>query len=227
MEDIDDQHSEHDVKYGVVPYKSLRRPDDRSRGYAKKRFNKEQQRIGELTDEAEKDTLTGLLRVGAFQSRAEAAIAHSKRTGEPLTLFCTDIDNFKKDINDPYGQLTGDAVIRFVADVLTASTRETDFIGRIGGDEDAGILVNASPEFLEKFRERVSQNIKERKETLADLLPEGVDMNKILPKVGVTIGLASYDAAASHKSNPDIYKDLLSAANSEVHELKNEKNVGR
>jgi diguanylate cyclase (GGDEF)-like protein len=83
------------------------------------------------------DFLTGLLNRRAFLESALRLCA--EKSNRPITLLIFDLDHFKS-INDKYGHLVGDEVLRVFARVARRSTRATDIIGRIGGEEFAAIV---------------------------------------------------------------------------------------
>ncbi|MEP7763870.1 GGDEF domain-containing protein [Sanguibacter sp. 25GB23B1] len=80
------------------------------------------------------DDLTGLLTRRHFFELAEQRLALDARAGQPSTLMVIDVDRFKR-INDSYGHLAGDAVLREIADRCRATVRAGDLLGRYGGDE--------------------------------------------------------------------------------------------
>jgi diguanylate cyclase (GGDEF)-like protein len=114
----------------------------------------------QLQDMAMLDALTGLLNRRAFEVQAVQAISRTRRDGTSLAALMLDLDHFKR-INDQYGHPAGDAVIRFTADVLRASVRDSDLVARVGGEEFMVLLPVTSPEaafeVAEKIRQRVSQ----------------------------------------------------------------------
>lgn len=83
---------------------------------------------------ARTDRLTGLLNRRAILERLQALYALSERHGRPLTLAVVDLDHFKR-VNDAAGHLAGDDVLRSVAAVMADLVRDSDVIGRWGGDE--------------------------------------------------------------------------------------------
>lgn len=83
-------------------------------------------------NKSEIDSMTKLLNKMAFNDLSSRVIASTQEAMEALLVI--DIDNFKE-INDVYGHLAGDSVIRHVAEELTCAFRKTDVIGRFGGDE--------------------------------------------------------------------------------------------
>lgn len=81
------------------------------------------------------DGLTGLINRREFDSKITDALAHTRRAGGQMALVMFDLDHFKN-INDTYGHLTGDIVLKGVAAILQeAAKREVDFAARYGGEE--------------------------------------------------------------------------------------------
>ena len=87
-----------------------------------------------LFNQATYDGLTGLLNRVACLERLRQAIAHAGTTSSPLAIALIDLDHFKQ-VNDRYGHLSGDAVLREIGHRLSVCIRETDFAGRYGGEE--------------------------------------------------------------------------------------------
>ncbi|MBI5862441.1 MAG: diguanylate cyclase [Rhodocyclales bacterium] len=83
---------------------------------------------------ARTDALTGLANRRAFDEVAQREVQLAQRYDTPLTLILTDLDHFKT-INDLFGHFGGDEVLKNFAQVLRASTRSVDLIGRWGGEE--------------------------------------------------------------------------------------------
>lgn len=88
---------------------------------------------------AEHDHLTGLLNIRGLTSLIEEEIARTKRYRHPFTIAYIDIDNFKA-INDLKGHCGGDIILCKLAKIITTSFRESDYVGRIGGDEFVCLL---------------------------------------------------------------------------------------
>ena len=88
----------------------------------------------QLRKEATFDWMTGTLNKGYFLKSAKEELEKSFRNGTPITFALIDIDDFKK-INDTFGHLAGDKVIREFAERLKKFVRKVDLIGRFGGDE--------------------------------------------------------------------------------------------
>nr|WP_298380258.1 diguanylate cyclase [uncultured Halomonas sp.] len=86
-----------------------------------------------------RDGLTGLLKHADIKERLAASLAQARRRQLPLCGVMLDIDFFKR-VNDTHGHLVGDEVIRALADLLRHRLRETDLIGRYGGEEFLVVL---------------------------------------------------------------------------------------
>ncbi len=108
------------------------------------------------------DSLSGLYNRAEFMSLAKREFAWAQTNNEDLALLIMDLDNFKV-INDTFGHAAGDEVIREIGNIIKTSFQKTDIVGRIGGEEFAVVLKNASLEeaklVAEKFRETVATGI--------------------------------------------------------------------
>ncbi|MGH3248312.1 MAG: GGDEF domain-containing protein, partial [Trebonia sp.] len=93
----------------------------------------------QLKAQARTDAKTGVLNAGAWQGEASLAVDRARRRGEPLAVLLADVDNFKR-VNDTHGHLTGDAVLRTLAAEMRQQVRESDLVGRFGGEEFAIVL---------------------------------------------------------------------------------------
>lgn len=88
-----------------------------------------------------RDSMTGLLNHSNILENLEREVSLAKRQTGKLAFAMLDIDNFK-DVNDAYGHLTGDLVLKSLARLLQDRLRKTDLIGRYGGEEFAVILLD-------------------------------------------------------------------------------------
>jgi diguanylate cyclase (GGDEF)-like protein len=107
---------------------------------------------------ADHDPLTGLLHHRAIQERVAVELKRAQREETQLALIMLDVDNFKS-FNDTYGHPVGDRVLRQVADSLRRVARESDTVGRYGGDEFCAILPGADREAASAFVHRLGQDI--------------------------------------------------------------------
>jgi diguanylate cyclase (GGDEF)-like protein len=93
----------------------------------------------QLAAAARTDPKTGLLNASAWQREADAEIARAVRSNSPLALLLVDVDHFKR-VNDSYGHLIGDEVLRALAAEIRQQVRESDVVGRFGGEEFTVLL---------------------------------------------------------------------------------------
>jgi diguanylate cyclase (GGDEF)-like protein len=101
--------------------------------------------LAEAEASADHDTLAPIYNRRAFVREAQRILAMVKRHEVQASLIYFDLNNFKA-INDAHGHPAGDAVIRSIGEILIRQTRETDVVGRIGGDEFAVVLTHTDPE---------------------------------------------------------------------------------
>jgi diguanylate cyclase (GGDEF)-like protein len=133
----------------------------------------------ELQTLAFSDALTGLMNRRAFDEMIEREMRRHRR-GEPLVLLLIDIDSFKA-INDEYGHLVGDEVIRQVGRVLQANSRADDTVSRYGGEEFVMLLRDLRLDRAEAIAERLRMQI------------AGIGGQPEAIGVTVSIGLAVHD----------------------------------
>lgn len=94
---------------------------------------------------ADRDTLAPVFNRRAFLRELHRTMSEVERYKTPAAVIYIDLDGFKA-VNDEYGHSAGDAVLRHVGLLLTDSVRESDVVGRLGGDEFGIILNRASAE---------------------------------------------------------------------------------
>ncbi len=114
-------------------------------GKMQERLDTARQQIFFLTNH---DPLTGLPNRKSLEERLESAIATARSQGSTHALLYLDIDFFHR-INDSFGHLAGDELLRRLAPVLQGTLREGEMLARIGGDEFAVLLENCSVEFAQ------------------------------------------------------------------------------
>lgn len=109
---------------------------------------------------ATRDLLTGLYNRNYFNETVVRDIQKARRYGEKLSFIIIDIDNFKI-INDEYGHLHGDGVIKACADLLKKSVRKSDFLCRYGGDEFVIVTPMSACEANEPLYGRIQELLDE------------------------------------------------------------------
>jgi diguanylate cyclase (GGDEF)-like protein len=93
----------------------------------------------QLAAAARTDPKTGLLNAAAWQREADGEVTRALRSDAPLALLLVDVDHFKR-VNDSHGHLIGDEVLRALAAELRQQVRESDVVGRFGGEEFTVLL---------------------------------------------------------------------------------------
>jgi len=140
--------------------------------------------LAQSKQESLKDSLTGIFNRRAFDNALEQIIQTNHETSSSFCLLMADIDHFKK-VNDTYGHLVGDKVIRFVASTLKHCTKENDLPARYGGEEFALIL----PETNLADAAIIAENI--RKKISSGKL-KNTQNGKTYGKVTISIGIAQF-----------------------------------
>jgi diguanylate cyclase (GGDEF)-like protein len=104
------------------------------------------------------DALTGALNKKEFENILYKECERAARYETPLALILFDLDNFKT-INDKFGHIAGDTVLRSVAKSVRNKIRKTDFFGRIGGDEFAVLAPETKMEDAVALAEKIKESI--------------------------------------------------------------------
>lgn len=129
----------------------------------------------------EQDSLTSLYNRQRYDRDMERVIAQAERDGSRVALLIFDLDDFKP-INDLYGHAAGDTVLRQVAQTLSTQLRRNEVLYRIGGDEFALLLINASDEEVTILAERIVKSVHSL----------SFKFNGKTAKVGCSLGIARY-----------------------------------
>lgn len=111
-----------------------------------------------LREQAIHDPLTGLLNRRAIVDHLESEISRAQRENIPFSLVMLDLDHFKS-VNDTFGHMAGDAVLRQTAIRMTQVLRDYDSVGRYGGEEFLLIMPNCDTETATKLAERIRERI--------------------------------------------------------------------
>ena len=111
----------------------------------------------QLAAAARTDPKTGLLNATAWQREADAEVTRALRAGLPLSLLLVDVDHFKR-VNDSHGHLIGDDVLRALATELRQQVRESDVVGRFGGEEFTVLLPRTDGDGACRIAERLRRS---------------------------------------------------------------------
>jgi diguanylate cyclase len=128
------------------------------------------------------DALTGVANRKAFDSELQAAIADSRTSGDPLSLFMCDIDLFKS-FNDAWGHQTGDQVLRLVANCLSDNVKGRDTAARYGGEEFAVIVRKANVGAAVNLANQIRLHVESKK-----LIKKST--GEVLGSITISIGVA-------------------------------------
>ena len=131
------------------------------------------------------DPLTQVHNVRSFQSILEHEFQIARRYNQPLSLLMIDVDHFKA-VNDTFGHVLGDYVLRELAVILRLSTRESDVVARTGGEEFSAILPRTTRAQAARFAERIRSQVQQRDFVISD---------RII-RITVSVGCATYPADA-------------------------------
>jgi diguanylate cyclase (GGDEF)-like protein len=107
---------------------------------------------------AQTDPLTGVLNRRSLIERLDAACARAKARGLPIALLFIDLDHFKQ-INDTFGHAAGDACLRAIIEPIHAELRQSDVIGRYGGEEFVVILSSADAAAATPIAQRIVERV--------------------------------------------------------------------
>jgi diguanylate cyclase (GGDEF)-like protein len=138
--------------------------------------------LSEAERRAQTDPLTGVLNRRSLIERLDAACTRAKARGLPIALLFIDLDHFKQ-INDTFGHQAGDACLRAIIDPIHVELRQSDVIGRYGGEEFVVILSSADAAAATPIAQRIVERV-------ADVRVQGFG-----DPIGVTcsIGIAASD----------------------------------
>ncbi len=144
--------------------------------------------VKELEALATTDSKTGLLNAVAWEQIAARELARAQRQGQSMGVLIADIDRFKQ-VNDRFGHLVGDEVLRGIAKCLRSAVRDYDGVGRFGGEEFVAVLpetsAQAAMDVAERIRARVATLTVKSLAPLADDL-EGAPLS-------VSVGVAMFE----------------------------------
>ncbi|HEX6990173.1 MAG TPA: sensor domain-containing diguanylate cyclase [Bacillota bacterium] len=148
---------------------------------------------GETVKLAQTDAHTGLYNYRFAQECLREQLSICRKAGKPLTLMMIDLDHFKS-INDRFGHIIGDAVLRQFGDILRTGVRQGDYVCRYGGEEFCIILPGADSRHAFEIADRLLHSI--RNHVFHD--PQGRPLDA---QVTASIGLATYPEHADNEND--------------------------
>ena len=116
--------------------------------------------LEEAQKTADQDHLVPLLNRRAFVRELTRYISFSSRYGTPASLIYFDLDGFKL-VNDTFGHAAGDAVLEHFSRILLANVRDSDVVGRLGGDEFGVLLSHANQDQAHKKADSLARDLNE------------------------------------------------------------------
>ena len=138
-----------------------------------------------LTEQAVRDPLTGLANRDLFDQRLRGALSRDARAGGATGVLFLDLDGFKG-VNDRYGHVVGDAVLRTVAVRLTSAVRPADTVARLGGDEFVVLVEGATEAGMQALVTRLKAAVEEPMQVVHRTLDVGVSVGLALAADGAT-----------------------------------------
>ena len=163
-----------------------------------------------LQEEARVDPKTGLFNARYFASELRDELVRAERFERPMTVIMADLD-LLRDINNAYGHLAGDAVLKGVADIFRMQLRDYDVPARFGGEEFAILLPETGPEQALETAERI------RRAVAAARFEVATSSEPI--KATVSLGIASFPEDGSdvneliHQADLAVYRAKLQGRN--------------
>ena len=166
--------------------------------------------VPQLQAEARVDPKTGLFNARYFASALTEELSRAQRFERPMSLIMADLD-LLREINNTYGHLAGDAVLKGIAEVFRAELRHYDVPARFGGEEFSILLPETPPEQAFEIAERIRRAVAER---LYD-----VETSSEPIRATVSIGVAGYPKDAQdpnaliHQADLAVYRAKLQGRN--------------
>jgi diguanylate cyclase (GGDEF)-like protein len=165
-------------------------------------------RHAQLVTDSRADSKTGLLNAATWERESATEVARAVRTESPLAVVLLDIDKFKA-VNDTYGHLVGDQVLKEIAKALNSLLRDYDLAGRFGGEEFSLLLPQTRAVDAFRIAERVRANIA----ALSIIAPGATGGERV--QVTVSIGVAALDAGSKRELS-----ELMAAADAALYRAK-------
>lgn len=157
------------------------------------------QLLNDSKEQASRDSLTGLLNHSTTLTVLTQELSRAERSRQPLAVLIADLDHFKQ-VNDTYGHLVGDVVLREAATRFRETARRYDHVGRIGGEEFLIIVPNCDLDALRECAERFRSSIGD----LPFTTPSG--------PLAITVSIGATIWSSEHPLNSDLLRKMADYA---------------
>lgn len=162
-------------------------------------------KVNKLNELVVRDSLTGVYNRRFIEDRLPVDLLAASLNKRPLSIIIADIDFFKK-VNDTYGHVAGDEVLKFLASLLQNSIRKTDWVARYGGEEFLICLNNADDNLAYEIAERIRKKVE-----------DSIIMYKDW-EIRITASFGVYTV----KSENETYIDIIEKADQNLYKAKKE-----
>lgn len=142
-----------------------------------------QQELEKSQQEAQTDTLTLLINRRGLEKRFELERIRAKQNSAPFSIIMLDIDHFKK-VNDNFGHLVGDSLLRGIANILRSHLRSNDIAARYGGEEFLILLPETGIEGAKAVGNKIQNSLSSKEWKLKET---GQSMGKITVSMGISL----------------------------------------
>lgn len=161
--------------------------------------------LAQIREESYIDSLTGISNRKSFDTALEDAVQKTRAEKSTFCVLIADVDHFKQ-VNDNYGHLIGDKVLRFVASTFKWCVKGKDMVARFGGEEFSVILMNTDITGAYSVAEQI------RRAVCAGKIKD-MNSQKLLDQVTISIGIAQFDSS-------DLPNELLQRADEALYKAK-------
>ncbi len=164
----------------------------------------------ELQSQANTDGLTSLYNYKFLYHKLGEEINRTLQTENPFSIIIIDVDHFKK-VNDLFGHLKGDEILQEIAHLIKLHTRNTDIVGRYGGEEFMVILSNTTLKNCYAIAEKI-------RASMSEINSCGIDF-----KITISAGIAQFDSACkkdNYQSISNMASQLVDVADSNLYQAK-------
>lgn len=129
---------------------------------AQSRIRELEQALEAASAKIKEDQLTGAYNRRGLEEHFTREISRAERSGQPLSVALLDVDNFKQ-VNDSFGHLTGDNVLKYLVDMIRHCVRASDIVGRFGGEEFIVLLPDTAAaeavDLMQRLQRELTKNI--------------------------------------------------------------------